>query len=179
MSSTTLHPNKIRAGSSSSDSERDCMQFNQNDFYSYLMYRNQQSFMDPKYKTELCKTFITEGFCKYNLRCRFAHGLMDLIPKKKQIKSSAECPSFSLVGFCQFGERCGMTHSDKGGIDQERVDICSLFKCEKPKKRLSVFVEIEEDLERLSTETSKNSSEDEREIKDAVFSVNMQYNCCE
>jgi hypothetical protein len=32
---------------------------------------------DPTYKTELCITFISTGFCIYGNRCRFAHGKMN------------------------------------------------------------------------------------------------------
>ena len=27
-----------------------------------------------KFKTELCKTFSTNGYCPYGKKCRFAHG---------------------------------------------------------------------------------------------------------
>lgn len=49
----------------------------------YYAYRKQQSVSDPKYKTELCKTYISEGFCKYKNKCRFAHGVKDLIKYDK------------------------------------------------------------------------------------------------
>lgn len=49
--------------------------------YLYKIYRFQQALLDPKYKTELCKSFISEGFCRYRYKCRFGHGLQDLMSK--------------------------------------------------------------------------------------------------
>ena len=50
----------------------------------YLMYKVQQALKDPKYKTELCKSYISQGFCKYDKKCRFAHGLDDLMTNLKK-----------------------------------------------------------------------------------------------
>ena len=36
---------------------------------------------DPKYKTELCKTFSETGKCPYGFKCRFAHGKEELSKK--------------------------------------------------------------------------------------------------
>lgn len=33
---------------------------------------------DGKYKTELCKNWIETAKCRYELRCRFAHGQDEL-----------------------------------------------------------------------------------------------------
>ena len=38
---------------------------------------------DPKYKTELCKSFMEENFCKYGNKCRYAHGENELVIKTK------------------------------------------------------------------------------------------------
>lgn len=51
--------------------------------YLYQIYKCQQALLDPKYKTELCKSFISEGFCRYNFKCRFAHGIQDLNSKSR------------------------------------------------------------------------------------------------
>lgn len=52
--------------------------------YLYQIYKCQQALLDQKYKTELCKSFISEGFCRYQLKCRFAHGIHDLINKSRE-----------------------------------------------------------------------------------------------
>ena len=40
---------------------------------------------DPKYKTELCKTYEDSGFCPYGNKCRFAHGRKELFEKAEKI----------------------------------------------------------------------------------------------
>ena len=50
---------------------------------SYLKYKKEQALIDPKYKKELCFNFVNRGKCKYNLKCRFAHGEEDLIQDDK------------------------------------------------------------------------------------------------
>jgi hypothetical protein len=137
----------------------------------YLRYKTQQAIQDQKYKTELCKSFITDGSCKYGMRCRFAHGLQDLLSKKRPIKSSAECPSFATIGFCQFGENCDLTHPNvirEENYDEDKVlerEIKSYLKCHLAisNKRLNVFREIIEDNfnSSMSTDSSKGLSEDE------------------
>ena len=55
---------------------------------------------DPTYKTELCITFTSTGFCKYGNRCRFAHGKNELFDK------SAILPKFKIYpcnSFYKFG----------------------------------------------------------------------------
>ena len=36
---------------------------------------------DPKYKTELCKSWVETNFCPYGNKCRFAHGKNELVSK--------------------------------------------------------------------------------------------------
>ena len=50
---------------------------------------------DPKYKTELCKSFMQNNFCIYGNKCRFAHGYKELV-HKKQINNYKQktCNSF-------------------------------------------------------------------------------------
>jgi len=39
---------------------------------------------DPRlYKTELCKSFNRTGYCRYGLKCQFAHGIQELRPSPK------------------------------------------------------------------------------------------------
>lgn len=49
--------------------------------YFYQIHKAQQAMIDPKYKTELCKSFIAKGMCRYKYKCRFAHGVSDLMKK--------------------------------------------------------------------------------------------------
>jgi len=39
---------------------------------------------DPRlYKTELCRSFNKTGYCRYGLKCQFAHGIQELRPSPK------------------------------------------------------------------------------------------------
>ncbi len=69
---------------------------------------------DPKFKTELCKTFMDTGFCAYGNKCRFAHGKEDLFQKlvghPKYRKS--DCITFHSNGYCNYGQRCHFRHHE-------------------------------------------------------------------
>ena len=45
------------------------------------VYIENEQKKDPKYKTELCKTFSEKGKCPYGYKCRFAHGKEELNSK--------------------------------------------------------------------------------------------------
>ena len=69
---------------------------------------------DPKFKTELCKTFSDTGFCAYGNKCRFAHGREDMFirsvnhPKYRK----SDCLTFHSNGFCNYGARCHFRHHE-------------------------------------------------------------------
>ena len=70
---------------------------------------------DPKYKTELCKSWIDTKFCIYGNKCRFAHGKDEVSNKpinntKYKLK---KCTSFFERGFCQYGNRCHFKHDER------------------------------------------------------------------
>jgi butyrate response factor 1 len=70
---------------------------------------------DPKYKTELCKSFTETSFCMYGNKCRFAHGKHELFektinhPKYKQ----KNCLSYFQNGYCIYGPNCHFKHNEK------------------------------------------------------------------
>lgn len=70
---------------------------------------------DPKYKTELCKSFMETKFCVYGNKCRFAHGRHELCEKnEKQNKYKVKnCSSFKDFGFCLYGARCNFIHDTR------------------------------------------------------------------
>lgn len=74
----------------------------------------EEKIKDPKYKTELCKSWIETGFCVYGNKCRFAHGDKELVAKintnnyKKKL-----CKSFKESGICLYGPKCNFKHFDK------------------------------------------------------------------
>jgi len=67
---------------------------------------------DPKYKTELCKSFRETNFCPYGNRCRFAHGKKELFDKNMDINKykQKQCNSFKEFGYCLYGSRCNFKH---------------------------------------------------------------------
>jgi len=69
---------------------------------------------DPKFKTELCKTYTDTGFCAYGNKCRFAHGkeelFLRLVNHPKYRKS--DCLTFHTNGFCNYGARCHFRHNE-------------------------------------------------------------------
>lgn len=69
---------------------------------------------DPKYKTELCKSFMNNNFCIYGNQCRFAHGMKELVIKTQNSNYKKKlCKSFFENGFCTYGIRCNFQHYQK------------------------------------------------------------------
>ena len=103
---------------------------------------------DPKYKTELCKSFMETNFCVYGNKCRFAHGFKELVVKK-QINNYKQkmCNSFFKKGFCPYGNRCNFKHDERKlkdiKIPYYYSHLISLHLPQlKTGKRLPVFEEI-------------------------------------
>lgn len=66
-----------------------------------------------KLKTELCKTYSTLGYCYYGMRCKFAHGLEQLVkPEGKKNSRRIKCNRFWKKGCCPYGTRCQFDHSE-------------------------------------------------------------------
>ncbi|GLD69779.1 tristetraprolin-like protein [Lates japonicus] len=65
-----------------------------------------------RYKTELCTSYSTTGFCKYAERCQFAHGLHELhVPFRHPKYKTELCRSYHTTGYCNYGSRCLFVHS--------------------------------------------------------------------
>lgn len=103
---------------------------------------------DPKYKTELCKSFMETNFCVYGNKCRFAHGLKELVVKK-QINHYKQktCNSFFNKGYCPYGSRCNFKHDERKigqiGIPYYYSHLVSLHLPQlKTCHRLNVFTDI-------------------------------------
>ena len=69
---------------------------------------------DPKYKTEMCKSWGTKGFCVYGNKCRFAHGKTELFDKSNNNTKykQKQCLSFHQNGLCLYGMRCHFKHQE-------------------------------------------------------------------
>ena len=104
---------------------------------------------DPKYKTELCKTYSETGECPYGKKCRFAHGKDELFSKDIGMNyKKIECKSFSELGYCLYGSRCSFKH-DERELKNFQLPFyyvkLFIFNNLKPlKNRLKIFEEIVE-----------------------------------
>lgn len=85
-----------------------------------------------RYKTELCRPFQENGFCKYGDKCQFAHGEQDLrcLPRHPKYKTEL-CRTFHTRGFCPYGLRCHFIHS----MDETRKNNESGAPPKSPTKR--------------------------------------------
>lgn len=73
------------------------------------------------YKTELCRSFVDSGFCRYGVKCQFAHGSHEIRPVLRHPKYKTEtCKNFALTGQCPYGARCRFIHP---GVAQQANDI--------------------------------------------------------
>ena len=113
-----------------------------------------------KYKTELCKYFEINGYCKYGDKCAYAHGKENLRSKVTNTTAyrTKKCTQFFEQGYCPYGNRCQFAHQLKTNIINNPYDrtmsygkiletISKLENVENIKKliekpRLSVFEEI-------------------------------------
>ena len=113
-----------------------------------------------KYKTELCKYFEINGYCKYGESCAYAHGIENLRSKVTNTTyyRTKKCVQFLENGFCPYGNRCQFAHQlstniinnpyDRKMTYKKTLETISKFEnignikelIEKP--RLSVFKEI-------------------------------------
>ena len=122
---------------------------------------------DPKYKTELCKSFMETNFCVYGNKCRFAHGYNELVIKK-QINhyKQKHCNSFFNKGYCPYGIRCNFKH-DERKLDQIRIPYyySHLISLHLPQlktcRRLNVF----QNISLMEKESEKQIDKNENENK--------------
>ena len=82
--------------------------------------------VDAKYnklKSQLCKKYMENGYCPYEKRCKFAHGLGEL-RKNNQYNSkykTKECGSFKNNHFCIYGDRCNFIHVTTSALQEEET----------------------------------------------------------
>jgi len=63
------------------------------------------------YKTELCRSFVDTGICRYGHKCQFAHGAHEIRPLMRHPKYKTEnCKTFVASGHCPYGNRCRFIH---------------------------------------------------------------------
>ena len=66
-----------------------------------------------RYKTEMCRSFMETGQCKYGDKCQFAHGLQEqrAMPRHPKYKTEL-CRTFHTTGLCPYGTRCHFIHNE-------------------------------------------------------------------
>jgi len=84
------------------------------DAMEYVDYMKEYQ-QDPKYKTEMCKSWSETGFCAYGNKCRFAHGKQELFDKVVACKKykQKDCLSFFKNKYCCYGSRCHFRHEER------------------------------------------------------------------
>ncbi|RVD92234.1 ccch-type zn-finger [Tubulinosema ratisbonensis] len=85
------------------------------------------------YKTELCSNFSSQGFCKYGVKCQFAHSISELRDAERHPKYKTEkCKNFLKEGTCRYGRRCCFKHiSEETGKEVEDPLIQEFMNLEK------------------------------------------------
>ena len=122
-----------------------------------------------KYKTELCKYYEINGFCKYGDCCAYAHGIENLRSKVTNTTAyrTKKCMQFFENGYCPYGNRCQFAHQittniinnpyDRKMTYTKTLETISKFEnignikelIEKP--RLSIFKEIVENKDSIKS----------------------------
>ena len=140
---------------------------------------------DPKYKTELCKTFSETKQCPYGSKCRFAHGKDELFSKNKGNNyKKKECKSFSEFGFCTYGSRCSFKHDERKlqninlSFYYKKIFIINNF--EPLDHRLDIFIKITSQNNKYnkfsSSSTSEISSDEDNNINKNNINNNINNN---
>jgi len=59
-----------------------------------------------RYKTELCRSYSENGYCRYADKCQFAHGPGELRATSRHPRYKTElCKAYHTTGFCAYGAR--------------------------------------------------------------------------
>lgn len=117
--------------------------------------KDSEKILDPKYKTELCKSWKETGFCVYGNKCRFAHGKNDIFGKTLNTNNYKlkQCNGFTEQGYCMYGSRCNFKHDERklkeinrtffslslSNFHKHKVNYEIPNKCSTQTRRLKVF----------------------------------------
>ena len=89
-----------------------------------IPYKSNANDFKIKYKTELCKYYEINGYCKFGDNCAYAHGKENLRSKVTNTTAyrSKKCVQFYTYGFCPYGNRCQFAHALKSNIINNPYD---------------------------------------------------------
>ncbi|KAL0227628.1 hypothetical protein RCL1_003772 [Eukaryota sp. TZLM3-RCL] len=65
-------------------------------------------------KTELCRSWVEQGYCQFGPSCHFAHDVKELRPKLAHPKlKTVNCTGFHRHPYiCLYGNRCRFVHNE-------------------------------------------------------------------
>ncbi len=146
-----------------------------------------ESKSDPKFKTELCKSWVESGFCIYGNKCRFAHGKEEIMEKpiNNQKYKQKACLTFFQYGFCNYGIRCHFKHDERKvneiPLPHFTTKLLTTEFSEKSRgdnnHRLSIFREISEEnkisLKTMPRKESLASANDIKSLNDYAYSTRI------
>ena len=160
-------PRKNSSGTDTCSTSEDCTPKKKNGKKTFqkqnknkIPFKGEAKDFKIKYKTELCKYFEINGYCKYGDKCAYAHGKENLRSKVTNTTAyrTKKCVQFFEQGYCPYGNRCQFAHQLKSNIINNPYDrgmtygkiletISKLENVENIKKliekpRLAVFQEI-------------------------------------
>ena len=68
------------------------------------------------YKTELCRNWVTTGFCEFDQECAYAHGPHELNMKTNIHRNykTKMCKKwhYQTPGQCKYGDKCKFIHNE-------------------------------------------------------------------
>lgn len=134
-----------------------------------------------KQKTEMCRNWEMNGFCRWGTKCSYAHGEDELVKKTHLPRNfmTRTCDTFHKDGFCSFGKRCQFMHAERDVYGEQSYETvlrenARLAKAKttaiedsnsqiyinvfERKTRLSCFVELEEEPEFTFDSADKDCS---------------------
>ena len=160
-------PRKNSSGDETSCTSKECSpneKYNKKNVFknkkNKIPFKGEAKDFKIKYKTELCKYFEINGYCKYGDKCAYAHGKENLRSKVTNTTAyrTKKCVQFFEQGYCPYGNRCQFAHQLKSNIINNPYDrgmtyektletISKLENVENIKKliekpRLKIFEEI-------------------------------------
>lgn len=92
------------------------------------------------YKTEICRSYEENGYCRYNEKCQFAHSEDELRHISRHPRYKTEiCKTYWEEGTCPYGKRCCFIH--KESVADRDVEMCSIGMSEDVEKVADKIVE--------------------------------------
>lgn len=156
----------LKGGKSVNDKQKQKMKKNALEYVDIDIEKK----LDPKYKTEMCKSWADTNFCVYGNKCRFAHGRQELFGKPVVVNKYKlkDCNSFKEHGICMYGARCNFKHDERRLSDIDR-SFFSLKPLLGNQRRLRVF----ETLSPSSSPLNLSSCDSAGEVSKPCFVPNF------